>query len=130
MTANWITGTLGRPLPVLVFALALAALLYMLWRTVRQQREDLERRRVAEETLRASMAEAEARARELAAQLEAAQRAAQRLSSSLDPDDVVEPSDRAGVPCRGERAAGAGGHPSGAGAGEPAADAGAGDGDG
>jgi PAS domain S-box-containing protein len=74
-------------------ALAVALMLFMRRRTVRTRREDLARRWAAEEAVRLAAAEARERAQQagdLAAQLEAAQRASQRLSTSLDPDDVVE----------------------------------------
>ncbi|HEX6309609.1 MAG TPA: ATP-binding protein [Longimicrobiales bacterium] len=83
--ALWVAG--------LALALAFAVILYFLRRTIVTQKDEIARRQAAEETARTAAAEARARAkeaRELAAQLEAAQRAAQRLSTSLDPDDVVE----------------------------------------
>ncbi|HET7275516.1 MAG TPA: ATP-binding protein [Longimicrobiaceae bacterium] len=97
--ATWITG--------IAVAFALAAFLYILQRSIGRQREEIERREKAEREARGlaaqlaqraselQHAEAVARgreeeARELANQLEAAQRAAQRLSTSLDPEDVVE----------------------------------------
>jgi PAS domain S-box-containing protein len=104
--ALWITG--------LTLGVALAALLYGMRRriadqraSIASQRAEIERRESAEgaarelaarlssQALDLQRAEAVARgreeeARELASQLEAAQRAAQRLSTSLDPTDVVE----------------------------------------
>ncbi|HEU4631441.1 MAG TPA: ATP-binding protein [Gemmatimonadaceae bacterium] len=104
--AVWVTG--------LALGLALAALLYGLRRriadqraSIAAQREEIARRESAEsearelaarlssQALELQRAEAVARgreeeARELASQLEAAQRAAHRLSTSLDPTDVVE----------------------------------------
>ncbi|HEX6133288.1 MAG TPA: ATP-binding protein [Longimicrobiales bacterium] len=83
--ALWVAG--------LALALAFAVILYFLRRTIVTQKDEIARRQAAEETARSAAAEARARAkeaRELAAQLEAAQSAAQRLSTSLDPDDVVE----------------------------------------
>ncbi len=83
--ATWVTG--------LAVALAFAVILVFFRKTILSQREEIERRVVAEEAARTSAEEARARAeeaRELAQQIEAAQRAAQRLSTSLDPDDVVE----------------------------------------
>jgi PAS domain S-box-containing protein len=77
----------------LVVALALALILFVLRRTIAAQRDELARRRAAEDATRQAADEARARAREareLAAQLEAAQRAAQQLSTSLNPDDVVD----------------------------------------
>jgi PAS domain S-box-containing protein len=65
----------------------------LLRRTITRQREEIGLRQLAEEAARTSAAEARERAREareLAAQLEAAQHASQRLSTSLNPDDVVE----------------------------------------
>lgn len=83
--AVWIAGT--------ALALAIAAILFFLRRTINLQREELVRRMAAEEAARNAAGEARQRAqeaRELAAQLEAAQRAAQQLSTSLDPDAVIE----------------------------------------
>jgi PAS domain S-box-containing protein len=77
----------------LALAFALALVLFVMRRTVAGQREELGRRRSAEESAKRAADEAGARAREareLAAQLEAAQRAAQQLSTSLNPDDVVD----------------------------------------
>jgi PAS domain S-box-containing protein len=77
----------------LVVALAISLFLLLIRRTITTQREEIMRRQAAEEAARQSAEEARARAqeaRELAGQLEAAQRASQRLSTSLDPDDVVE----------------------------------------
>jgi PAS domain S-box-containing protein len=74
-------------------AFAVAIILYVLRRTIRTQREEIARRQAAEEAARLAAADARERARQardLAAQLEAAQLASQRLSTSLDPDDVVE----------------------------------------
>ena len=85
MIAIWVVGT--------VVALALAGVLLVLRRTVTRQREEIARRQAAEESARTSASEARQRAREareLAAQLEAATLASQRLSTSLNPDDVVE----------------------------------------
>ena len=76
-----------------IFALSLAAIWWLLRRTIARQRAEITLRQAAEEAARTSAAEARERAREareLAAQLEAAQRASQRLSTSLNPDDVVE----------------------------------------
>ena len=81
----WVAGT--------ALSLAIALILLFLRRTIKTQNEEIARRQVAEEAARTAAAEARERAREardLAAQLEAAQRAAQQLSTSLDPDDVVE----------------------------------------
>ena len=83
--AVWIAGT--------ALALAIASILFFLRRTINLQREELVRRMAAEEAARTAAAEARQRAKEardLAAQLEAAQRAAQQLSTSLDPDTVIE----------------------------------------
>ncbi len=83
--AVWVAGT--------ALALAIAAILFFLRRTINLQREELLRRQAAEEAARTAAAEAKQRAREardLAAQLEAAQRASQQLSTSLDPDAVIE----------------------------------------
>ncbi|HEY0304467.1 MAG TPA: PAS domain-containing protein, partial [Longimicrobiales bacterium] len=77
----------------LVVALFTAAFFALLRRTIIRQREEIALRQVAEEAARTSAAEARERAREareLASQLEAAQHASQRLSTSLNPDDVVE----------------------------------------
>jgi PAS domain S-box-containing protein len=97
--ALWFTGvSLGA---------ALAAFLFFLLRSLDRQQKEIDRRESAERdarelasqlALRAAelqRAESVARgreeeARELAAQLSAAQKAAQRLSTSLDPEDVVE----------------------------------------
>jgi PAS domain S-box-containing protein len=97
--ALWITGVgLG---------LALSAFLFFLLRSLERQQREIERRQAAERDARElaaqlaqraselQRAEAIARgreeeARELATQLSAAQKAAQRLSTSLDPEDVVE----------------------------------------
>ncbi len=83
--ARWAVG--------LVIALFTAAFLLLLRRTITRQREEIELRQAAEESARKSAEEARERAREareLAAQLSAAQHASQRLSTSLNPDDVVE----------------------------------------
>ena len=83
--ATWIAG--------LVIAMALWLTLTLLRATIRTQREEIGRRIAAEEEARRSAEEARLRAteaRELAGQLESAQRASQQLSTSLDPDDVVE----------------------------------------
>jgi PAS domain S-box-containing protein len=83
--AVWVAGT--------ALSLALALILFFLRRTIATQKEEIARRQVAEEAARTAAAESRQRAREareLAAQLEAAQRAAQQLSTSLNPDDVVE----------------------------------------
>jgi PAS domain S-box-containing protein len=83
--ATWVAG--------LALALAVAVILHFLRRTIRMQKEEIARRQAAEEAARAAAEESRQRAlhaRELAAQLEAAQRQSQRLSTSLDPDDVVE----------------------------------------
>jgi PAS domain S-box-containing protein len=77
----------------LAAAVALALILFVLRRTVAGQREELARRRVAEQAAKEAADEASRsarEARELAVQLEAAQRAAQQLSTSLNPDDVVD----------------------------------------
>lgn len=97
--ALWFTGvSLGT---------ALAAFLFFLLRSLDRQQKEIDRREAAERDARElatqlaqraselQSAEAVARgreeeARELAAQLSAAQKAAQRLSTSLDPEDVVE----------------------------------------
>ena len=83
--ATWVVGV--------VVALAFAAILIFFRQTITRQHEDIARRQVAEESARTSASEARERAREareLAGQLEAAQRASQRLSTSLNPDSVVE----------------------------------------
>jgi PAS domain S-box-containing protein len=83
--ALWVAG--------LALALASTFFLHFLRRTISTQKEEITRRQAAEDAARMAAAEARARAkeaRELAAQLEAAQTASQRLSTSLDPDDVVE----------------------------------------
>jgi PAS domain S-box-containing protein len=83
--ATWIAG--------LALALAFGVILHFLRRTIHTQKEEIARRQAAEEAARDALEEARHRAmqsRELAAQLEAAQRSSQRLSTSLDPDDVVE----------------------------------------
>jgi PAS domain S-box-containing protein len=83
--ATWVAG--------LALALTVAVILHFLRRTIRMQKEEIARRQAAEEAARAAAEESRQRAlhaRELAAQLEAAQRQSQRLSTSLDPDDVVE----------------------------------------
>jgi PAS domain S-box-containing protein len=83
--ATWVAG--------LAIALAFAVILLFLRRTIRTQRAEIARRQAAEEAARMAAEESRQRAsyaRELAAQLEAAQRQSQRLSTSLDPDDVVE----------------------------------------
>ena len=82
---TWIAG--------LLVAGALMAILLVLKKQIRRQREEIARRQAAEDAARTSATEARERAieaRELAAQLESAQRASQRLSTSLNPDDVVE----------------------------------------
>jgi PAS domain S-box-containing protein len=83
--ATWVAG--------LALALAIAVILHFLRRTIRTQKEEIARRQAAEEAAGAAADEARRRAqhaRDLAAQLEAAQRASQGLSTSLDPNDVVE----------------------------------------
>jgi PAS domain S-box-containing protein len=83
--ALWVTG--------LALALAFAVILHFLRRTITTQKDEIARRQAAEDAARTAATEARSRAseaRDLAGQLEAAQRAAQRLSTSLDPDDVVE----------------------------------------
>ncbi|MGH7483642.1 MAG: ATP-binding protein [Longimicrobiales bacterium] len=83
--ATWITG--------LTLGLALAAILFFLRRTIMTQHEEIARREAAEREARRAAQESRERAREareLASQLEAAQRASERLSTSFDPDDVVE----------------------------------------
>jgi PAS domain S-box-containing protein len=97
--AIWVAG--------LGLALALAGFLFFLQRALAKQRAEIERREAAERDARElasqlsqratelQRAEAVARGREeesrdLATQLSAAQGAAQRLSTSLDPEDVVE----------------------------------------
>jgi PAS domain S-box-containing protein len=83
--ATWIVG--------LTLAVAFGVILHFLRRTIVTQKEEIARRQAAEEAARSAAEEARQRAlqsRELAAQLEAAQRSSQRLSTSLDPDDVVE----------------------------------------
>ncbi|MGH7477095.1 MAG: ATP-binding protein [Longimicrobiales bacterium] len=83
--ATWVAG--------LALALMLGAILFILRRTVVTQHEEIRLRHAAEQEARRSAQEARERAREareLASQLEAAQRASERLSTSLDPDDVVE----------------------------------------
>jgi PAS domain S-box-containing protein len=83
--ALWVAG--------LALALAVAVILHFLRRTIATQQDEIARRQAAEEAARSAAAESRLsakQARDLAAQLEAAQRASQRLSTSLDPDDVVE----------------------------------------
>jgi PAS domain S-box-containing protein len=83
--ATWIAGV--------ALAMAVAVILHFLRRTIRTQKDEITRRQAAEEAARTAAEEARHRAiqsRDLAAQLEAAQRQSQRLSTSLDPDDVVE----------------------------------------
>jgi PAS domain S-box-containing protein len=83
--ATWVAG--------LAIAIAFAVILHFLRRTIRTQKAEIARRQAAEEAARTAAEESRQRAlyaRELAAQLEAAQRQSQRLSTSLDPDDVVE----------------------------------------
>ena len=82
---RWIIG--------IVLALALTSVLLLLRRQIKKQHAEIALRQVAEDAARTSAAEARERAREareLASQLEAAQHASQRLSTSLNPDDVVE----------------------------------------
>jgi signal transduction histidine kinase len=76
--AIWVTG--------LAIASALATILTVLRSTVRRQRDEILRREEAEQRVRAAAAEA----RGLSAQLAAAHTAAQRLSTSLDPEYVLE----------------------------------------
>jgi PAS domain S-box-containing protein len=83
--ALWVIG--------LTLALAAGLVLLFLRRTISMQSQEISRRQAAEEAARRSAEEARDRAREareLAGQLEAAQRASQRLSTSLDPNDVLE----------------------------------------
>ena len=84
-TAIWLTG--------IVLSIAFALSLTVLWRTVASQRDEIGRRRAAEEQARQSAAEAAWRAlqaRRLTEQLESAQQMALRLSSSHDPEEVIE----------------------------------------
>src|SRR5688500_9359758 len=77
----------------LALALTLATILLLFRKAILTQREEIKLRKLAEDAARESAEEARQRAREareLAMQLEAAQAAAQRLSTSLDPDDIVE----------------------------------------
>lgn len=77
----------------LVAGFFIALLLFLARRTIARQREEIGLRQAAEGAARTSAAEARERAREareLASQLAAAHRASQRLSTSLNPDDVVE----------------------------------------
>jgi signal transduction histidine kinase len=76
--ALWVTG--------LAIAVVLGAILAILRTTVRRQRDEIARREEAEQRVRAAAAEA----RGLSAQLAAAHTAAQRLSTSLDPEYVLE----------------------------------------
>jgi PAS domain S-box-containing protein len=83
--ATWVIGV--------VVALTMLAMLLFLRKTIFLQRDEIGRRQVAEEAARTSAAEARDRAqeaRDLAIQLEAAQRASQRLSTKLNPEEVVE----------------------------------------
>ena len=83
--ATWIAG--------LALAIAIALVLLFLRRTITTQRDEIARRQAAEAAARMAAGDARERARmarDLAVQIEAAQRASQRLSTSLDPDDVVE----------------------------------------
>jgi PAS domain S-box-containing protein len=83
--AIWIVGG--------VLAVAAGLLLALLRQTIHRQKAELLRREKAEQAAREAAEEARQRAleaRELASQLEAAQRAAERLSTALDPTDVVE----------------------------------------
>ncbi|HEY0811134.1 MAG TPA: hypothetical protein VGD49_13290, partial [Longimicrobiales bacterium] len=82
---RWVIG--------IVLALALAIVLMLLRSQIKKQHEEIRLRQAAEEAARTSAGEARQRmreSRELASQLEAAQHASQRLSTSLNPDDVVE----------------------------------------
>ncbi|HEY8485659.1 MAG TPA: ATP-binding protein [Longimicrobiales bacterium] len=77
----------------LVLLTALSVMLLLLRRTILLQREEIARRREAEEEASRRAREARrlaAEARALAVQLEAALQAGQKLSTSLDPNDVVE----------------------------------------
>ena len=77
----------------IVLASALAVVLLLLRSQIKKQHEEIRLRQAAEEAARTSAGEARQRmreSRELASQLEAAQHASQRLSTSLNPDDVVE----------------------------------------
>jgi PAS domain S-box-containing protein len=76
--ATWVIGV--------VVALALSAVLLVFRRTITWQGQEIGRREIAEAAANASATEA----RELTTQLESAYRASQRLSTSLNPDDVVE----------------------------------------
>jgi PAS domain S-box-containing protein len=97
--AIWLAG--------LVIGMALAGFLYGLQRSLARQREEIVRREAAERDARQLAAQLaqraadlqraeglargrEQEARELATQLFSAQKAAQRLSTSLDPEEVVE----------------------------------------
>ncbi|HJU65124.1 MAG TPA: ATP-binding protein [Gemmatimonadaceae bacterium] len=104
--ALWLTGiSIGLAFAFFIFTLRRRLLEQRT--SIAKQQEEIARRQLAEAEARGlaerlaqqaaelSRAEALARgregdARELASQLEAAQRAAQRLSSSLDPEDIVE----------------------------------------
>jgi len=76
--ATWITG--------MALALALFSVLVILRRTVRFQQDEIRRREEAEQEARRAAREARA----LSAQLEAAHDAAQGLSTSLDPEHVMD----------------------------------------
>jgi PAS domain S-box-containing protein len=76
--AIWATGV--------AIALVLGGILTILRTTVRRQRDEITRRQEAEQRARAAAAHAGG----LSAQLQAAHTAAQRLSTSLDPEYVLE----------------------------------------
>jgi PAS domain S-box-containing protein len=76
--AIWVTG--------LAMATVLGTILTVLRATVRRQRDEIAHREEAEQRVRSAAAEA----RGLSAQLQAAHTAAQRLSTSLDPEYVLE----------------------------------------
>ena len=83
--ATWATG--------LAVAAALALVLAILRGTVGKQQQEIQRREEAERLATAAAREAKERAqetRELTDQLEAAHEAARKLSSSLDPEYVLE----------------------------------------
>ncbi|MBW3552933.1 MAG: PAS domain-containing sensor histidine kinase [Gemmatimonadetes bacterium] len=77
----------------LLLALAFALSLFLLWRTVRSQQTEIQRRIQAERNAAESAEEAARRAQEarsLSEQLESAQETALRLSGSLAPENVMD----------------------------------------
>jgi PAS domain S-box-containing protein len=85
-TSSWSRLRVAAWIPGFAVALALATVLAVLRQTIRRQRDEIALREEAEQRVRAAAEES----RELSMQLSAAHSAAQRLSTSLDPQYVLE----------------------------------------